>query len=250
MWSFDAVMDWIKKRTHIIDHPRFLEAGAIARDLYDWGLLYAGEHETDGELPMVAVLSTPWGAGGKANIRPASKLVEVGLWERTDIGFRSLKWAEQGNLTKAEIVDSRAFDRERKARQRKRVRPTTCPTGTPTGTPVEVPTSTSLSPSGYGSPAQIASPASGPPDWFAGACDAVAMTLGGSVDDRSARWAEYVASRSRKGWSMDHTDAVGWLSTVIRSERSKASSRPVGGGGAKHVQSAENRCWIVPEDMP
>jgi hypothetical protein len=66
-------MDWIKKRTHVIDHPRFLEAGAVARDLYDWGMLYSGEHELDGELPMVAVMLSAWGAGGKGNVKGRSE---------------------------------------------------------------------------------------------------------------------------------------------------------------------------------
>lgn len=237
-------MDWIKKRTHIIDHEKFLAAGAVPRDLYDWGLLWSGEHETDGEIPMVAVLSSAWGAGGKANIKPATRLVEVGLWERTDTGFRSLKWAEQGNMTAAQLVAERASARARKAaRGSGKVRANSGRTNT------EVPTSTSLSPSGYGSPAQIASLDSAMPEWFAGSCDATAMAIGGEVGERPARWAEYVASRTRKGWAMDHTDAVGWLSTVVRSERAKASSRP-NGVGSKLVQSAEGRCWDVPEDMP
>ncbi len=134
--------DYVKKRTHIINHPRFLEAGAVARDLYDWGMLWAGQLETDGEIPMSALLASPWGAGGKRNVVIAQKLVDVGLWERTDTGFRILKWSEQGNVTKAELVAKREFDRARKARQRASrssdcpsPESQRCPTGTPQGFP-------------------------------------------------------------------------------------------------------------------
>lgn len=133
-------MDWVKARTHVIDHPRFLAAGSVARDLWTWGMLYAGLHETDGDLPMVAVMSSAWGKGGKANVLIANKLVEVGLWERTDAGFRVLRWTEQGNQTKAQIEADRAAARARKK-----------PKGSPELLPneqktdAEVPTSTSLS---------------------------------------------------------------------------------------------------------
>lgn len=56
------------------------------------------------------------------------------------------------------------------------------------------------------------------------------MTLGGTVSDRPARWAEYSSSRDRKGWAKNHGDALGWLSAVLRSERERASSRPAARG--------------------
>lgn len=245
-------MDWIKKRTHIIDHERFLEAGAIARDLYDWGMLWSGEHETDGEIPMVAVVTSAWGRGGRSNVTVAQKLIQVGLWIRTDNGFRILQWTEQGNLTKAQL----AADRE-SARIRKASRGSGKVLANSGRTNTEVPTSTSLSLSSSGSLSQIASIPPEPdtgvrlrtdvemPVWFEGSCDAAAM-VAGPVTDRQARWAEYRASRTRKGWAMDHTDAVGWLSTVVRSERAKVATRPNG----KHpVQSAEGRGWILPEEL-
>lgn len=145
--------DYVKKRTHIINHVRFLEAGAVARDLYDWGMLWSGQQETDGEIPTMAVIASPWGAGGKKNLPVAEKLIAVGLWEKTSTGYRVCRWAEQGNVTKAELVAKREFDRTRKAAQRanaKRVSDESperlsndCPTGTPSG----FPTSLSSSPS-------------------------------------------------------------------------------------------------------
>ncbi len=109
-------MLWVKLSTHVVDHQRFLEAGAAARDLWAWGMLYSGKHETDGDLPMAAVLASAWGAGPRGNIKPAMKLVEVGLWERTDSGFKISRWAEQGNETKASLTEKREAAKTRKSR--------------------------------------------------------------------------------------------------------------------------------------
>lgn len=69
-------------------------------------------------------------------------------------------------------------------------------------------------------------PADGsPPAWWDGACDATIMAIGGEVLERRALWVQYLASRKRKVWSMDHTDAVGWLTAVLRSERRETSER-------------------------
>jgi hypothetical protein len=111
-------MEWVRLQTHVVDHPRFLEAGPQARDLWTWGMLYAGRHETDGAIPMAAVLACPWGAGGRANIKVANRLVEVGLWGRTDAGYQVLRWAENGNPTRAELEADREAARERMKRRR------------------------------------------------------------------------------------------------------------------------------------
>jgi hypothetical protein len=137
-------MFYVRFNTHVTDHPRFAEAGSQARDLWTWGMLYAGKHETDGELTMAAVLASPWGAGGKANVRVAAKLVEVGLWECTDRGFRICRWSDQGNKTRAELEEKRAAEREKKANQRKKDSdspppPIVCPPGTEQGTPEGTP---------------------------------------------------------------------------------------------------------------
>lgn len=143
-------MDYVIARTHVIDHERFLEAGSAARDLWLWGMLYAGKHETDGEIPMSAVMASPWGAGGKANVKLAMKLVEVGLWARTEKGFLVLKWTEMGNKTKDQIEEARKKWRKKKKHQRdesKELSPPECPQGTPEGTPRGVLNSPSYSPS-------------------------------------------------------------------------------------------------------
>lgn len=234
--------DYVKKRTHIINHPRFLEAGAVARDLYDWGMLWSGQLETDGEIPMSALLASPWGAGGKANIRVATKLVDVGLWERTDRGFRVLKWTEQGNATKAELEASREAARSRMRRRRSPdVRANSSRTNG------EVPTSTSLSTSGSGSsPEGVQGEA---PDWFRVDAVATVEMAGLKVDDVGLRWLEYVASRQRKSWPMNHGDAVGWLTSVLRSEaREKREGRGKRGAEITKQPTDPNAPWMkLPE---
>ncbi len=136
-------MLWIKLGTHIKDHPRFLALGALARDLWVWGMLYSGDHELDGDLPMAAVMTSAWGRGDRANVKLAGTLVSAGLWERTESGWRILRWAEQGNQTKAQLSADREAARERKERNGSgKVRANEQRTNT------EVPTSTSLSCSG------------------------------------------------------------------------------------------------------
>lgn len=249
-------MDYVKKRTHIINHPRFLKAGAVARDLYDWGMLHSGLIESDGELDMVAVLSASWGYGGKANIRAAVKLVEVGLWERTDTGFRILKWAEQGNVTKATLEQKREADREKKRRQRlgsvdSGPRNDACPHGTPQGTPQGSPagigTSPSTSPSGSALSAENKSLTvvhGEVPAFFIAAAATAEGVVGRKVDQLGARWVEYEASRDRKRWGMGHKDAAGWLTAVMRSEARE------GKAGTSRKRGAEITKQPYEDDAP
>jgi len=88
---------------------------------------------------------------------------------------------------------------------------------------------------GSGSTLQVGS---APPPWWAAACDATAMVLGGEVADRLAFWVRYLASRKRKVWSMDHTDAVGWLTDVIGRERREANDRRDRDAGFKAERGA------------
>lgn len=103
------------------DHPKALEAGPVARDLWTWGLLYCRKHELDGVLPVSAVVSSTWGAGGNANRKVADRLVSVGLWKACEGGWRILHYAEK-NETRREIDERRAASRERQQRFAKRRR--------------------------------------------------------------------------------------------------------------------------------
>ncbi|MCL2777735.1 MAG: hypothetical protein FWD73_06995 [Polyangiaceae bacterium] len=63
------------------------------------------------------------------------------------------------------------------------------------------------------------------PDWFSESVATVEITTGRKVDDVPSRWLEYSAARTRKGWSMGVQDAAAWLTTVMRSERSRTPAR-------------------------
>jgi hypothetical protein len=193
-------------------------------------MLLSGQQETDGELSMVAVLSSPWGYGGRANVKAAAKLVAVGLWERTDKGYRICRWSEQGNTTKAQLDEHRSAARDRMRAKRSSSPPQTVGSHSVRanieGTSVEVPTSTFNSSSG----SDLQGGAGGkPPAWWAGSVDAAAMAVG-VVDEPEARWLEYDASRERKGWKRNHRDAVGWLTAVVRDERKRAKAPPAARG--------------------
>lgn len=231
--------DYVKLRTHVRDHERFLEAGPVARDLYVWGMLYAGHLETDGAIPMVALLAAPWGAGGKANIKHATKLVEVGLWERTDSGYQVLKWTEQGNASKAELRAARDAAKER-MRKRRSSAPPAAGSGEVRAnfsrSDSEVPSSLSLCTSGSGSPEGMQGEV---PSWFAVDAVATAEMAGVKVTEVPARWLEYRAGRERKGWAMGTTDAAAWLTNVMRREALDEARRPKARGAEATKQPTD-----------
>lgn len=224
-------MKWIKLGTHAVDHPRFLEAKAEGRDLYVWGLAYSGKHETDGELPMVAVLASPWGAGGSANVKTASHLVAIGLWARTDTGFLILRWAEQGNQTKTSLSEKREEGRKRKAEWDERKRNSV---GNGVTHSVRNGVSNAVSnakgsksmslsvSSGYGSPASepvpapvtVEVPEGSAPEWFATAIEVIAMGTGVSLPVAES-WLRYDGHREGKGLARTPKDAQYWLTTVM-----------------------------------
>lgn len=219
--------DYVKLRTHIVTHERFLEAGAAARDLYVWGMLYAGQLETDGAIPMVALLASPWGAGGKSNIKLAQRLVDVGLWERTDKGFVVLRWTEQGNATKAELQAAREAARERMRRRRSpearspdvRANFERTHDELPVG---EVPSFTSTC-IGSGSREGVQGER---PAWFDDAVATVEMNTGQKIDVGKA-WLRYEGHRTKERKPMSAADARYWLVTVdVReAERDQAEAR-------------------------
>jgi hypothetical protein len=246
-------MFYVRFNTHVTDHPRFADAGPQARDLWTWGMLYAGKHETDGELPMAAVLTSPWGYGGKANAKAAARLVAVGLWDRTDRGFRICRWSEQGNKTRAELEENREKERAKKAAARKKSDPPpACPPGTPQGTPPGTPEGVlnyiskgdQLTVSEEGESAR-----GGVPAFFVAAAATAEMALGRKVDQLEARFVEYEGSRDRKRWGMSHKDAAAWLTTVMRAEgREPKTNTRVRGAEATKQPYDEDAPWLkLPE---
>lgn len=250
-------MKWVREHCHVIGHPRFLAAGALGRDLWEWGLKYSGLYETDGELPMDAVLTSAWGAGGKANLRVATKLVEVGLWERTEHGFRSLRWAEMGNPTKAEIEESRKIEREGRAQRRKRTAsaPVSTPDSSecPARTPGGVPYSLSHSPSGSGSGSregvqgEITLDSPLPDRWRDDARAQVEPS--GQVIDIDEQWRLYLTDRLRPE-SPKRVSAADWRGWVIRGIGFARKARSRGDPAPRQrLGSAANAPWMTPQPL-
>lgn len=217
-------MKWVRAHCHVVDHPRFLEAGALARDLWNWGMLYSGKHELDGELPLGAILNTPWGAGGKKNAPIAERLVEVGLWEKTETGYRISKWEEMGNPTKAGLAAKREEERTGRANRRQNTKRSDPPPAVESGvvsapdnvpdkerTPDGVPYSYSKS-SGSGSREGVQG--EDRPPWFDDAIATVEMQTGVKLRPADC-WLRYFGHRRNKGVAPSHGDAVYWLTTVM-----------------------------------
>jgi len=102
-------MDWVKLWTNLDGHPKILAAGLAGAGLYARALAYCGRYETDGDVPMA------WVENAEANTKQvldlAEALASVGLWERTDTGFRIRDFTEV-NFSRAEM------QRLRKARSK------------------------------------------------------------------------------------------------------------------------------------
>jgi len=76
---------WVRLADDFADHPKIVAAGPLAGWLWTCGLAYANRYLTDGFIPQAQVrrLADVEDAYGLA-----SRLVEVGLWERAEGGFR------------------------------------------------------------------------------------------------------------------------------------------------------------------
>lgn len=102
-------MIYAKVDVKLRDHVRAHTAGP-AMATWLWALLYAREQESDGFIPSVA-LRLAW-SGEKQARRDAEKLVDVGLWERGDDGWRICRY-EAKNETASAIAQRRKDARER-----------------------------------------------------------------------------------------------------------------------------------------
>ncbi len=240
-------MLYVKQGTHVIDHHRFLEAGVVARDLWQWGMLYAGAHETDGDLPMVAVLSSAWGRGGKSNVTVAARLVEVGLWERTVSGFRICRWVEQGNQTKAELTSARAATRSRVKRHRNGVTNGGCNANVPTSTSTSSGSDLEISPEEVTGVRSVAP--GDPPSWFATALDVIEMQTGERLAAGEA-WLRYSGHRAGKRIEPTQADAQYWLTTVMVKEVKAAREEATRRGArdtARDEQFRRDKLGVAPK---
>jgi hypothetical protein len=204
------------------DHVRAHRAGA-AMSTWLWGLLYARGQETDGLVPDVA-LRGAW-VGEKEARRHAVRLVEVGLWEDTNGGWRICRY-EAKNETKEQIAERRRETRERVSNHRRNRSGNALLTS---ATAALVPDSDSDSDSGSSLPGEREreSPLDAAPEWFAKVVDSICTNQ--MVDLRLAEcWTAYCGHASDKGKRPNDRHAAYWLTTVMvpkRRDEAKADAR-------------------------
>lgn len=261
-------------------HPKARKAG-IAMSTWTWALCFIRDHETDGFVSD-AMIGAAWSGEVQAR-KDAAKLVAVGLWEVVaegegpdgDGGWRMSKYADK-NETRAEIDVRRSEDRGRKRMgsfrnpdgirsepKRARAESVVGIPGSGSGSVALISESRSEDPPVTAreipkpppsQPHNDAPPAAVPtslvdlgevaPPWWAAACETVATNVA-PVSDRGARWLEYTAARSRKGWAKNQQDAVGWLSTVVRSElRSAPTSKRKPIDGKQPLLATTDPGWL------
>jgi hypothetical protein len=200
------------------DHERAHRAG-VAMATWTWALLYVREQETDGFIPDVA-LRGAW-VGEKDARKHAATLCLVGLWEKTDGGWRISKY-DSKNDTKASIDARRAEARERMGRVRaNRVRTSHEPTeseqravpGSRSGS-VEVRDQSGV----LSRPASVrADPATPPPDWWAGTLATIEQNTGVKIPAGES-WLRYAGHRGDKGGPPTPGHATYWLTSVVVKE--------------------------------
>lgn len=94
-------MTWAKLDDSFYDDPKVVAAGNEAAGVYCRALSYCGKHLTDGLVPeAIAEL-----IAGKR--RPIAKLLEVGLWVRSEDGWYGVTDYLRFNPSKAEVLHKR-----------------------------------------------------------------------------------------------------------------------------------------------
>jgi len=81
-------MTWVLVDDKVRNHPKVLAAGPLAAWQWVAGLGYASEFLTDGFIPKAALRALVPNQPHKTTLRLAEVLVDVGLWERADGGYR------------------------------------------------------------------------------------------------------------------------------------------------------------------
>lgn len=249
-------MIFAKLDVDLSDHPRALAAGS-AMATWAWALAYTRKHELDGFVPDAA-LALSW-AGPKQAAKDAERLIAVGLWTRSEGGFRVGNYAEK-NETKAKIAERRAEARERmqRIREQRRSRDVRANTertsgersrGVPgSGSDSVSDLSLSRSEESQQVTARAAPLGDIPPPWWSKAIATAEQTTGRTCDGPAARWLEYLAARERKGWSPSQRDATGWLAAVLgsdaRRERDRGSSARLRGADITKQPVDDNAPWM------
>jgi hypothetical protein len=101
-------MAWVKLDDQFADHPKVLQAGPLAGWLYICGLTYCSRLLTDGFIPSGQVRRL---ADLKNPDALAKRLVDAGLWESCEGGFRIHDYLEY-QPTKERVLTTRAVRAE------------------------------------------------------------------------------------------------------------------------------------------
>lgn len=117
-------MAWVRIDDQFTEHPKLVQAGPLGVAMQIAALCYANRHLTDGELPanivarfMPTVCYDPE-TGEEITWRDvADRLVEIGIWHKTDGGYLIHDYLEY-QPSKADVEAERAAARERMARIR------------------------------------------------------------------------------------------------------------------------------------
>jgi hypothetical protein len=209
----------------ILVHPKALAAGVEAMGLWLWAMAWSHKTGANGRIPR-HVVALAWGGTTRTITRLARQLVASGLWLETETGWEIWNYGKK-NQSAEEKERRKKQGRERMARFRDKSRDARSDAPCDASqqrhvtredaAPVFV-TAPDLKSSGGAGGAQ--------PTWWAEAIATAEQAVGGTIDQAGARWLEYDSSRERKGWSRNHRDAVGWLTTVIRTERKNQRAPP------------------------
>jgi hypothetical protein len=261
---------------NITTHPKAFAAGVEAMGLWLWGMTHARQHRTGGRLHRAAVLGA-W--GGRRNVMLAKRLVEAGLWVQRDDG----DWDIWNFERKAEGTSS-SKDRMRRLRASKK-RDGVTPSDANSDVTCDAQCSMSISTSISSSP-DLASPSPEPvtgvrlkPErvlgldgeggaawqaWRAG----VSAATGSPVSELGARdKPDLVAFTNAHAGGLRGEALMVWISDTAMAfvrandprfgfttkrclawlDAGRKDARTTNG---RHVQSAENRAWVMPKDMP
>lgn len=228
----------------ILVHPKALAAGVEAMGLWLWAMAWSHKTGANGRIPR-HVIALAWGGTPALLARLAKRLVASGLWLESPDGWEVWNYGKK-NQSAEEKERRKALGRARMRRLREKKAEAsrdTSPSSHPASRDAHVPCqdgapdlicdpdlgSPGRDPEPDGSPIRAEPAPSRPPppsdaqptspDWWPAAVATAEQAVGGTIDQPGARWLEYDAARDRKGWARSHRDAVGWLTTVIRSER-------------------------------
>lgn len=105
-------MSWVKVDDQMPRHPKLLSLGRdrlMCQGVWLDGMCYASAYLTDGFVPAAAL--------ERGTERYARRLVEVGLWEVVDGGYRIHDYHDY-QPTKAAVTESRRKAAERQSRHR------------------------------------------------------------------------------------------------------------------------------------